>query len=68
MNISAPQDDEQLENIVITYLMTVDQVQFPVGKICNDYNRASRFGAASYFFEEDLDFEDGAYIRLDLGV
>jgi hypothetical protein len=48
--------------------MTVNPVRFPVGKICNDYNRATRFGTASYFFDEDLDFEDGAYIRLDLGI
>ena len=68
INISDLQDDEQMENIVITYLMTVNPVRFPVGKICNDYNRATRFGTASYFFDEDLDFEDGAYIRLDLGI
>jgi len=68
INIGDTQDDEQMGNVVITYLMSVNPVQFPVGKICNDYNRATRFGTASYNFDDDLDFEDGAFIRLDLGI
>ncbi len=68
INIGDTQDDEQMGNVVITYLMSVNPVQFPVGKICNDYNRATRFGTASYNFDDDLEFEDGAFIRLDLGI
>ena len=67
INIGDTQDDEQMENIVITYLMSVNPVIFPVGKICNDYNRATRFGTASYSFDEDIDFESSAFIRLDMG-
>ena len=67
INIGDTQDDEQMENVVITYLMSVNPVVFPVGKICNDYNRATRFGTASYSFDDDLDFEDSTFIRLDMG-
>jgi hypothetical protein len=56
-----------MDNVVITYLMSVNPVIFPVGKICNDYNRATRFGTASFSFDEEVDFEGSAFIRLDMG-
>ena len=67
MNIGDTQADEQMENVVITYVMSVNPVRFPVGKICNDYNGATKFGTASYSFEEHIDFENDAFVRLDLG-
>jgi hypothetical protein len=68
INIGDTQDDEQMDNVVITYLMSVNPVIFPIGKICNDYNRATRFGTASYSFNEDTAVEGNVFIRLDMGL
>ena len=57
-----------MDNVVITYLMSVNPVIFPIGKICNDYNRATRFGTASYSFNEDTAVEGNVFIRLDMGL
>jgi len=66
INIGDTKDDEQMDDVLITYLVAVDPVAFPVGKICNEYNRSTRFGTASYEFDDDPEFEDSAFIRLDM--
>ena len=66
INIGDTQNDAQMDDVLITYMTSVDPVVFPVGKICNDYNRSMRFGTASYNFDDDLDYEESTFIRLDM--
>jgi hypothetical protein len=68
INIGDTQDDEQMGNILITYLMSVNPIRFPVGKICNQFNTISPNGVATFRMDDNHDLTEDVMISLDFSV
>jgi hypothetical protein len=51
-------EDEQVKHMNFSMKLSLNPVHFPVGKICNDYNRSNLCGTAAYFEDETFGESD----------
>jgi hypothetical protein len=60
--------DTEISEARFMFLIPVNPILYPVGKICNDFNNTCHVGAAQYILADDDDEDRDTLLAIDLEV
>lgn len=61
-------ENEAANFLIFTHSRFVSPVQFPVGRICNEFNRTSPHGVATFAMDDNEDLTEEARISVDFSI
>ena len=61
-------ENEAANFLIFTHSRDVNPVQFPVGRICNEFNRTSPHGVATFSMDDREELIEDARITLDFSI